>query len=304
MVTKHTNQIIMNLIYKYNIMKICIVSVFKNESHALQEWLEHYIREGVDTFLLTDNGSTDEYQPIIEPYIQSGRVILNINPTKHSQNENLNYYLKDAKKFDWVIIVDLDEFVYSRRGFATIKEYLKTLPSDVHKINIPWKLFGSSGLKEQPTSIIQNFIHRRKFPEKTCHTCYDIFVEKKTIIRGKHIKKLDIHNSITEKSHTITPDNNDIDGIDIYEKCTEKKLRKSYLHLNHYRIQSWEWFKTNKMNRTDAYAKKFNNIRNKKYFDFFDYSDTIDSELKNKKYHKKSKKNKKLKNKTVKIKFF
>ena len=103
--------------------------------------MDHYINEGVDTFLLTDNGSTDDYISTLQPYIQSGHVILKINPKKHAQHELLNVYLKDAKKFDWVIIVDLDEFMYSRRGFTTIKDYLQTLPNDVHKIYIPWKLF-------------------------------------------------------------------------------------------------------------------------------------------------------------------
>jgi hypothetical protein len=261
-------------------MKLCIVSVFKNESHALQEWLDHYIREGVDTFFLTDNGSTDEYRSIIEPYIQSGHVVLTINHKKHAQIEHLNYYLNHAKKMDWVIVVDLDEFIYSRRGFATIKDYLTSLPSNVHKINIPWKLFGSSGLKEQPTSIIQHFIHRRKYSNETRH----ILVGKKSILRGKHLKHLELHNSITEKSYTITSDNMDIYGEDYFQECTEQLLKNSFLHLNHYRIQSWEWFKTNKMNRTDAHVKNNDTIRNKQYFDFFDYSDTIDTELKNKKY--------------------
>ena len=260
-------------------MKLCIVSVFKNESHALKEWLDHYIREGVDTFLLTDNGSTDEYQTILEPYIQSGHVVLIINPKKHAQIEHLNYYLKNAKKMDWVIVVDLDEFIYARRGFTTIKEYLKTLPSDVHKIHIPWKLFGSSGLKQQPTSIIQHFIHRRKYTEPL-----PILVGKKSILRGKHLNHLELHNSITEKSYTITSDNKDIYEEDYFIECTEQLLNNSFLHLNHYRIQSWEWFKTNKMNRSDAHTKNYDNIRNKQYFDFFDYFDTIDTELKNKKY--------------------
>ena len=261
-------------------MKLCIVSVFKNESHALKEWLDHYIHEGVDTFFLTDNGSTDEYKCIIEPYIQSGHVILTINPKKHAQIEHLNYYLKNAKKMDWVIVIDLDEFVYSRRGFATIKEYLTTLPTDVHKINIPWKLFGSSGFKEQPTSIIQHFIHRRNYTNETRH----ILVGKKSILRGNHLIHLELHNSITKKSHTISSDTIDIDKEDYFMECTEQLLNNSFLHLNHYRIQSWEWFKTNKMNRTDAHTKNYDSIRNKEYFDFFDYSDTIDTELKNKKY--------------------
>ena len=278
-------------------MKICIVSVFKNESHSLKEWLDHYIKEGVDIFFLTDNGSTDEYHTILQPYIQSGHVILNINPKKYAQTEHLNYYLKDVKKMDWVIVVDLDEFIYARRGFTTIKDYLKTLPSDVHKINIPWKLFGSSGLKKQPTSLIQNFIHRRKYPTNACHTCSDMLVGKKSIIRGNYLTRLELHNSITEKSYTITPDNADIYTSDFFQECTEDLLKNSFLHLNHYRIQSWEWFKQHKMNRSDAHTKKYDNIRNKKYFDFFDYKDRIDTELKNKKYSKGKK------NKTVKIKF-
>jgi hypothetical protein len=261
-------------------MKLCIVSVFKNESHAMKEWLDHYIQEGVDTFFLTDNGSTDEYRYILQPYIQSGHVVLRVDPKKHAQIEHLNYYLHDAKKIDWVIVVDLDEFVYARRGFTTIKEYLKTLPNDVHKINIPWKLFGSSGLKKQPSSIIQNFVHRRKYTNETRH----ILVGKKSIVRGKYLKHLELHNSITEKSHTITSDNIDIYAEDYFQECTEQLLENSFLHLNHYRIQSWEWFKTNKMNRSDAHTKNYDNIRNKKYFDFFDYADTIDTELKNKKY--------------------
>jgi hypothetical protein len=83
----------------------------------------------------------------------------------------------------WIIVVDLDEFIYSRRGFTTIKEYLTTLPSDVHKIHIPWKLFGSSGFKHQPPSIIQHFIHRRNYINQIRH----ILVGKKSIVRGKHL---------------------------------------------------------------------------------------------------------------------
>jgi hypothetical protein len=71
-------------------MNLCIVSVFKNESHALKEWIDHYINEGVDIFFLTDNGSTDTYQPILQPYIQSGHVVLDINPKQYAQTEHLN----------------------------------------------------------------------------------------------------------------------------------------------------------------------------------------------------------------------
>ena len=46
------------LLKKYN---LSLIAIFKNESHILKEWIEHYINEGVDKFYLIDNGSTDNY---------------------------------------------------------------------------------------------------------------------------------------------------------------------------------------------------------------------------------------------------
>ena len=57
-------------------MKICVVAIFKNESYVLKEWLEHYLREGVDTFLLIDNDSSDNYKPILEPFLHSKQAFL------------------------------------------------------------------------------------------------------------------------------------------------------------------------------------------------------------------------------------
>ena len=33
----------------------CIVAIFKNESHILEEWIQHYIKEGVQHFYLINN---------------------------------------------------------------------------------------------------------------------------------------------------------------------------------------------------------------------------------------------------------
>ena len=47
------------------------------------------------------------------------------NEKKHNQiNHYNNYFLEECKKYDWVIVCDLDEFIYSRLQFKTIKEYL------------------------------------------------------------------------------------------------------------------------------------------------------------------------------------
>ena len=265
-------------------MKVVVVAMFKNESHVLKEWLEHYLREGVDTFLLIDNNSSDNYRPILEPYLHTKQVYLMKSKKKNAQVELYNRWLPEAKKFDWVIVVDLDEFIYARNGFKTIKDYLATVDKDIYKIQIPWKLFGSSGLKKQPNSVIQHFVHRRKFPESGTHTNIpERVIDIKTIMRGPHLQKIQIHNSNVTNLHQCFPNNKD-DPDTFFTVIDESLLRTHFLHLNHYRIQSWEFYKKVKMTRGDAAVKNFDTIRTRKYFKLHDYKDMKDTELRDKQY--------------------
>ena len=47
---------------------LSIVAVFKNEAMGMEEWLNHYIMQGVEHFYLIDNGSTDGTAAIAESY--------------------------------------------------------------------------------------------------------------------------------------------------------------------------------------------------------------------------------------------
>ena len=37
---------------------LSVGALFKNESHALEEWLEHYLYHGADHFYLINDGSS------------------------------------------------------------------------------------------------------------------------------------------------------------------------------------------------------------------------------------------------------
>ena len=254
-------------------MELCIVAIFKNEGHALKEWIDHYLREGVDHFFLVDNGSTDGYD--LKGYEE--KVEVWINNKKHAQVELTNHYLEKAKKYDWVLVVDLDEFMYARKGFKTIKEYLRTIPSNVHEIQVPWKLFGSSGHVKQPKSIIQGFTKRKKYPD-VFNSYNMVYVETKSIVRGSALKHIDMHvhtNTQKQLSNGKTLDTT-------FQTIHEKLLKDSCLHLNHYRIQSWDWYSKVKMTRGDALGKTGDNKRDKKYFKYYDTNDIVDTELKRK----------------------
>ena len=263
-------------------MSLLLIAIFKNESIIIEEWIEHYINEGVDCFLLNDNGSTDDYEGKIQKYMDAGLVVLNKNPKKYAQVDIYNDCVQCARKFDWVMIVDLDEFVYARNGFNTIKEYLNSLEPNVSQIHIPWKMFGSSDFIEQPKSVIQNFTWRRIYNNETKIEC-------KCIIRGNNLKTLHIHHSLLNNK----TDNNDIfsdnslytaKDINFIENLNEEFLSNSFLQLNHYAIQSWNWFSKIKMTRGDVTQSGWDNLRNKNYFDSRNFKDFEDNELKNKEY--------------------
>lgn len=263
-------------------MKIGLISIFKNESHILEEWIEHYLKEGVDTFFLADNGSTDNYDLKIKKYVDTGIVVLNINPEKYAQTQILNCFLDKTKEYDWIIIVDLDEFVYARNGFNTIKDYLFTLDENIYRIGIPWKMFGSSGHITQPENVLKHFTMRLNFNKEANDT--ERMINCKSIMRGNQMVRIGVHYSdVNAGGILITADNKE---TNTWSLCpvSEKILENSYLHLNHYAIQSWEFFSNVKMTRGDVIDSNKNGLRNKHYFDYYDHHDLCDTELQLKQY--------------------
>jgi hypothetical protein len=258
---------------------ICLVGLFKNERHALKEWIDHYLKEGVDHFFLTDNGSDDGYIAVLDQYLKNGIVSLNINPARHQQVNHLNYYLNDVKRYDWVIVVDLDEFLYARSSFSTIKHFLSGLQNNTKQVYIPWKMFGSDGHLHQPENIIHSFTKRNVYDKR-------MLINGKCITRTRYLKKIGIHQShtnaggviITSDGSVKEPDDND------WVYTSEEILKDSVLHLNHYAIQSWEFFSRVKMTRGDASSASVDYIRDKNYFYAYDNNIVLDEELHCKNY--------------------
>jgi hypothetical protein len=259
--------------------KICVVSIFKNEKHALEEWINHYTKEGVDHFFLTDNGSDDGYIDILDKYIKNGTVSLNINPERHQQVEHLNFYINQVKKYDWAIVVDLDEFLYARKNYNTIKQYLSSLHKNIKQIYVPWKMFGSNGHINQTENIIHYFLKRNIYDNR-------VLINGKCITRTRKLKKIDIHKSRTNANGLIITSDGNVKEHDDnnFVYTSEEMLKDSCLHLNHYAIQSWEFFSKIKMTRGDLSSSSSDHIRDKKYFDAYDNNIVLDDELHNKEY--------------------
>lgn len=219
---------------------LSMLAIFKNEEQSLSMWIEHYCWMGVDHFYLIDNGSTDNSRKILEQYENHGIVSIFSLPEKHKQQEHYrNVYDKVVKKNSvWVIIADLDEFWYVKG--STIKKQLKCF-GQYNVISSKWRMFGSDGLIEQPKDIRVSITHRH--PALNSNT--------KCIFQTNPI------NSTQITLHTIEDEPNQIDASDVFR-------------LNHYPIQSWEYFQKVKMQRGDATSSTVDNIRNEDYFKNYD----------------------------------
>jgi hypothetical protein len=279
-------------------MNLCLIAIFKNESHIIKEWINHYLNQGVQKFFLIDNGSTDNYFPIIEPYIKRNIIYLVKDSKPYSQVELYNkYFLKVCKRYTWVIICDLDEFIYARKGFKQISKYLQYINKYKHisQIFIPWKMFSSNGYntldKLQPKSVIKSFTKRFDYNKDksvfgiTTKENNNTYTYTKCIVKTLYLLKFNIHSHIlmsnfNNYSNFITPINiNNIHTNLSHCKINEKILNNSFLHLNHYPIQSFDYFSRVKMTRNDAVYNI--NVRNKEYFNRYDVNsnDKEDYEL-------------------------
>ena len=262
----------------YNLI---LVTIFKNEQHIITEWIDHYLNMGVDKIFMIDNGSTDDYRDKVAAYIERGQIEIVVDTTKWAQNKLYNkYYLKQCHCANWVLVADLDEFVYARKGYAKITEYLDSLGSDVVSVKIPWKMFGSNGHIEQPVSVIRSFTKRQLYDTQVTKSC-------KTITRGPHIEKLHLHECDYKNTANMKVINSS-NAEEHSKKClagqSETLLQESHLHLNHYAIQSYNWCRDIKLTRGSAASKRTEmNIKCKKnfekYFRDYDHNSITDEEL-------------------------
>ncbi|MEP5614129.1 MAG: glycosyltransferase family 2 protein [Cyclobacteriaceae bacterium] len=273
---------------------LTVVGIFKNESHVIREWVEHYLNEGVDNFVLINNGSTDDFQSQIADFVDNGTVTIINDDARWAQIELYNKYFLSLKgKSQWILICDLDEFVYARKGYKTIPSVLKKLSGNVGVIRLPWKVYGSSGRVEQPSEVIPSFLSRAKQDGgRKPWMADDRNTLSKILVRPEFIRAFHIHFCfLNGRYHIFGPDMKELSYPEIEEERSfqpidERLLRNSYLHLNHYPLQSRNWFLDVKSQRGAADTEAYDQLRDTSYFEKYDLasSDVRDNELSRKKY--------------------
>lgn len=264
-------------------MSLCVIAMFKNEGHILNDWISHYFKQGVEKIFLIDNGSTDGYR-----IADDVRIEIVFDTDRYVQSQCYNkHFLDKCKRYDWVLVCDLDEFVYAHNGHSTINSYLNSLDQQVSQVFVPWKIFGSNGNIYQPEHVFSSFTKRINYDKQDGFHGVRRLEDgtkvgfAKALVRTIYLKQFQIHAHNTSNNYWITSDNRRTADYNGFVRIDETILRESCLNLNHYAIQSFDWFMRVKATRGDNTNPDLNNVRNLNYFQSFDgvSNDVDDLEL-------------------------
>lgn len=265
--------------------ELAVLAIMKNEGHILEEWIEHYRWQGATRFYLIDNGSTDNTRSAISEYVEREIVFMVCDNRLHIQRSAYNQLLHRARReAQWLLVCDLDEFVYSRRKFSTIPEFLRSLDDSITTVQIPWKIFGSNGHRKQPKEVRTSFVERSCYRNLTSPKAGMVtpsHTNSKYITRTSRLTHLDIHTCNVAHGCAILP-NMERTSHSYMQPVSEKLLGEMCLHLNHYAIQSWEYFRDVKMSRGSADREKDDHVRDISYFRNYDINEIVDEELRKK----------------------
>lgn len=138
--------------------ELAIGAIFRDEAPYLKEWIEFHKLVGVEHFYLFNNASTDDYQSVLQPYIDRGEVELLQWLAVANSWDNWIYEVQPKAyeacirlatgKTKWLAIIDVDEFltpISTNRVPDILKEY-----EVFGGVSFNWKIFGHSGLFELP----------------------------------------------------------------------------------------------------------------------------------------------------------
>jgi hypothetical protein len=129
-----------------------IVGCMKNEAPYILEWVAYHRMIGVDNFLIYTNDCTDGTDEILDR-LQALGILQHRDNTDWKGNSPQQHALNKAMKepvivnADWVIHIDVDEFMNVRCGNGRLEDFLERVP-EATNVAMTWRLFGHNGVTE------------------------------------------------------------------------------------------------------------------------------------------------------------
>lgn len=191
-------------------------AIFREEAPFLAEWISFHRSVGFEHFYLYNNFSTDDYETVLDPFIQEGLVTLVDWPRPVGQlSAYRDCIRKRWREALWIGFFDIDEFLFAPDGRdvpSVLSDY-RDLPGVC-----AWQAFyGSSGHVERPEIPVVEAYTMRAGPDVTT---------VKTILNPRMVYKIGVHQSKFLSG----------EGLDTHRRTIVPGMspRLDILRINHY----------------------------------------------------------------------
>jgi hypothetical protein len=146
-------------------LKILAVLTVRNEAAFLLEWLAHHQACGITDVLAFSNDCDDGTDAMLDRLAELGQLTHIRNDGPYDKGGIQFTAMKQAdrhkavKSADWIVALDVDEFINIHTGDHTVPALLAALPQAT-AITLTWRLFGSMGLaRYDDTPVLETFTH-------------------------------------------------------------------------------------------------------------------------------------------------
>lgn len=131
-------------------MRVLAILTVRNEGSFLLEWLAHHRAAGITDVLVFSNDCTDGTDLMLDRLAVMGWLTHVRNDGFGDKGPQWSALRMAAghplvKASDWVIVMDVDEFVNIHAGDRTIAALLDALPG-ADAVTLTWRMFGNAGV--------------------------------------------------------------------------------------------------------------------------------------------------------------
>ncbi len=223
------------------------------DEYFIRDFCDYYLSQGVDEINIIDDDSDDKsiYEELLDR--KDINIFFENNITKDNYFSNWIEKLRD--KYEWVIYVDVDEYIVTKKNLnKTIRDELETTFKGAHCIKVPWVMMSCNLLEKNPKSILKEITHRwnhdKRHPNEIHKfRCRYDSIEIKSIFKPQFFSCVSSMPGKDHHPHNHLGDTAQIrDGLEnkpgelnpFYKNLRESDINTGLLLCYHYRIISIE----------------------------------------------------------------
>lgn len=233
-------------------MRFLAILTLRNEGAFLLEWLAHHRAVGFTDFLVFSNDCQDGTDAMLDQLAQLGQLthIRNDGPYGKGGIQFTAMKLADkqplVQQADWIMALDIDEFVNIKTGDGTLPALLAALP-DADAITLTWRLFGNGDtVRYEDSPITETF---RRCAPSVMHWPWRASMFKTLFRNDGTYRKIGVHRPRDNKDADRLASYRwfDCEGRELGEAFKTRRLFSNYgrenyglAQLNHYALGSME----------------------------------------------------------------